>query len=60
MEQQLAAINWPSGDSAETRESIVGDLERQCQEQASTIKALQRKLEDQEKEYVSSFCIGYM
>ncbi|XP_022332423.2 pleckstrin homology domain-containing family H member 1-like isoform X4 [Crassostrea virginica] len=52
MEQQLAAINWPSGDSSETRESIVGDLERQCQEQASTIKALQRKLEDQEKEYI--------
>lgn len=52
MEQQLAAINWQP-EHAENRDTVVEELERKCQAQATTIRSLQRQLDDQQKEHVS-------
>lgn len=52
MEQQLAAINWQP-ENAENRDTVVEELERKCQAQATTIRSLQRQLDDQQKEHVS-------
>lgn len=51
MEQQLAAINWQP-ENSENRDTVVGELERKCQAQATTIRSLQRQLDDQQKEHI--------